>query len=113
MDRIEEIEAAINNLPPEDFRRIANWFRERYQSLWDQQLDSDASTGRLDFFLRKSRQSPSKTFSAIGQSGGEICRDAPVLDHCFLEAGSAFATALAIIKQIQVSEAVTEVSGAD
>jgi hypothetical protein len=51
MDRVEEIEAAINDLPPEDLRRIANWFRERDQSLWDQQLDRDGSTGRLDFLF--------------------------------------------------------------
>lgn len=53
MDRVEEIEAAINDLPTEDFRRIANWFRERDQSLWDQQLDSDASSGKLDFLFEE------------------------------------------------------------
>lgn len=51
MDRVEEIEAAINDLPPEDFRRIANWVRERDQSLWDQQLDS--SSGKLDFLFEE------------------------------------------------------------
>ena len=53
MDRVEEIEAAINELPPEDFRRIANWFRERDQSVWDQQLDSDVSSGKLDFLFEE------------------------------------------------------------
>jgi hypothetical protein len=53
MGRVEEIEAAINDLPPEEFRRFANWFRERDQSLWDQQLDSDASSGRLDFLFEE------------------------------------------------------------
>jgi hypothetical protein len=53
MDRVEEIEAAINDLPPEDFRRIAKWFRERDQSVWDQQLDSDSSIGRLDFLFEE------------------------------------------------------------
>jgi hypothetical protein len=53
MGRVEEIEAAINDLPPEDFRRIAIWFRERDQLLWDQQLDNDASTGRLDFLFEE------------------------------------------------------------
>jgi hypothetical protein len=51
MDRVEEIEAAINNLPPEDFRRIANWLRERDQALWDQQMDRDAGAGKLDFLF--------------------------------------------------------------
>jgi len=53
MDRVEEIEAAMNDLPPEDFRRIITWFRERDPSLWDQQLDSDASTARLDFLFEE------------------------------------------------------------
>jgi len=26
VDRVEEIEAAIASLPPEEFRRIAQWF---------------------------------------------------------------------------------------
>jgi hypothetical protein len=54
MDKVEEIEAAINQLPPEDFRRIANWLLERDQGLWDQQLDSDGSAGRLDFLFEES-----------------------------------------------------------
>jgi hypothetical protein len=27
MDRVEEIEAAIQGLPPEDYKRLAQWFR--------------------------------------------------------------------------------------
>ena len=53
MDQVEEIEAAISNLPPEDFRRIANWLQERDQSLWDQQLDSDSSRSKLDFLFEE------------------------------------------------------------
>ncbi len=51
MDRVEEIEAAIDSLPPEEFRRIAQWFRQRDQELWDQQLDRDSSSGKLDFLF--------------------------------------------------------------
>lgn len=53
MDRVEEIEAAINDLPPEDFRRIANWLLDRDQALWDQQMDSDACAGKLDFLFEE------------------------------------------------------------
>ncbi len=56
MDRVEEIEAAIKSLPPEEFRRIAQWFRERDQALWDQQLDRDASAGKLDFLFEESKR---------------------------------------------------------
>ncbi|MFN0172323.1 MAG: hypothetical protein ACKV22_38460 [Bryobacteraceae bacterium] len=51
MDRIEEIEAAISDLPPEDFRRILQWFRALEQTRWDEQLDRDSSAGKLDFLF--------------------------------------------------------------
>jgi hypothetical protein len=51
MDRVEEIEAAIASLPPEEFRRLAQWFRAREQAQWDEQLDSDSPSGRLDFLF--------------------------------------------------------------
>lgn len=51
MDRVEEIEAAIASLPPEEFRRLAQWFRAREQAEWDEQLDSDSASGKLDFLF--------------------------------------------------------------
>lgn len=51
MDRVEEIEAAIDGLPPEEFRRIAQWFRERDQALWNAQLDADSQSHKLDFLF--------------------------------------------------------------
>jgi len=54
MDRVEEIESAITSLPPEEYRRFVDWFREREQARWDQQMDQDSATGRLDFLFRES-----------------------------------------------------------
>jgi hypothetical protein len=51
MDQVEEIEAAIARLPPEEFRRLAQWFRAREQAQWDEQLDSDSASGQLDFLF--------------------------------------------------------------
>lgn len=51
MDRVEEIEAAINRLTPEEYRRIAQWFRELDQTRWDEQMDHDSVTGKLDFLF--------------------------------------------------------------
>ncbi|HUI54197.1 MAG TPA: hypothetical protein VLY04_04455 [Bryobacteraceae bacterium] len=48
MDRVEDIEAAIKALPPEDYRRFSEWFRELEQSRWDEQLDHDSASGKLD-----------------------------------------------------------------
>jgi hypothetical protein len=56
MDRVEEIEAAIAGLPPEEFRRIAQWFYERDQSLWDEQVDSDSASGKLDFLFEEAER---------------------------------------------------------
>jgi hypothetical protein len=53
MDRVEEIESAIENLPPEDFTRIARWFRDRDHELWDRELDADSASGRLDFLFEE------------------------------------------------------------
>jgi len=51
MERVEDIEAAITNLPPEDYRRLVEWFREREQTRWDDQLDQDSAAGKLDFLF--------------------------------------------------------------
>jgi hypothetical protein len=53
MDRVEEIETAITNLPPEDYQRLVDWFRTREQTRWDEQMDQDSVTGRLDFLFRE------------------------------------------------------------
>lgn len=51
MDRVEEIEAAIRSLPPEEHQRLADWFRAREQTRWDEQIDRDSAAGRLDFLF--------------------------------------------------------------
>ena len=48
MDRVEEIESTISGLPPEDFRRIAQWFLALQQTRWDEQMDRDSASGKLD-----------------------------------------------------------------
>ena len=53
MSRVEEIEAAIDRLPPEEFRRIVQWLIEREQMRWDEQMDRDSASGKLDFLLEE------------------------------------------------------------
>ena len=53
MDRVEEIETAITSLPPEDYRRLADWFYTREQSRWAEQIDQDSVAGKLDFLFRE------------------------------------------------------------
>jgi len=51
MDRVEEIESAIDRLPPEDYKRVVAWLLDHEQSRWDEQMDRDSSEGRLDFLF--------------------------------------------------------------
>jgi hypothetical protein len=53
MDRVEEIEAAITHLPPDEYLRLVDWFRAREQTRWDAQMDRDSAAGRLDFLFRE------------------------------------------------------------
>jgi hypothetical protein len=56
MDRVEEIETAIDALPPDELERFAARFRERDQQLWDRQLDRDSASGRLDFLFEEAER---------------------------------------------------------
>ena len=60
MDRVEEIEAAIDGLPPEEYRRIVQWFRVREQERWDEQMDRDSSAGKLDFLFEEAESESTK-----------------------------------------------------
>ena len=60
MGRVEQIEAAIAGLPPEEYRRIVQWFRVREQTRWDDQLDSDSAAGKLDFLFDEAESESTK-----------------------------------------------------
>jgi hypothetical protein len=51
MDRVEEIEDAISGLAPDEYQRFVQWFRTREQLRWDEQLDRDSASGKLDFLF--------------------------------------------------------------
>jgi len=53
MDRVEEIEAAVSDLAPEEYQRFAEWFRAREQTRWDEQVDRDTLAGKLDFLFEE------------------------------------------------------------
>lgn len=53
MSRVEQIEHAIEELSPEEFAVIARWFQEKDQQRWDEQLDADSASGKLDFLFEE------------------------------------------------------------
>lgn len=48
MSTLEQIEAAILQLPPEEFQKLLEWFFELDYQRWDEQLEKDINEGRLD-----------------------------------------------------------------
>jgi hypothetical protein len=53
---VEDIENAILKLNPQDYARFLEWFRERDQQVWDEQMDHDAASGKLDFIRQGARE---------------------------------------------------------
>jgi hypothetical protein len=45
---IEEIEQAVQQLPPEQLAAFRAWFAEFEAAAWDRQIENDVSAGRLD-----------------------------------------------------------------
>jgi hypothetical protein len=45
---ITEIEQAIIQLPPQDFKQLRDWFEELEAQKWDEQIERDAKSGKLD-----------------------------------------------------------------
>jgi hypothetical protein len=45
---VQEIEAAIDKLPPGEFLALVDRLRERHSETWDRQIEADAQSGKLD-----------------------------------------------------------------
>ena len=55
MNRVEELEHAIEALSADEFDALATRVLEIQQKRWDRQLDQDATAGRLDFLIEEAR----------------------------------------------------------
>jgi hypothetical protein len=45
---IEDVEKAVAKLPPDQFAKFRAWFEEFEAARFDQKIERDANTGRLD-----------------------------------------------------------------
>jgi hypothetical protein len=48
MSTIEQIEAAILTLPPEQFQQLRQWILDIDYQRWDEQLEQDIAEGKLE-----------------------------------------------------------------
>ena len=53
---VKEIENAIASLPPSEIAELAKWFEEFHAQIWDQQIERDLKSGRLDSLLEEAKQ---------------------------------------------------------
>lgn len=60
MIQVEQIQAAIEALPREDFERLREWFAEKDWLLWDEQLEADVADGKLDFLFEEAMAAKSQ-----------------------------------------------------
>ena len=56
MTSIEQIEQAVASLPLDEYRQFRNWFIEREWAAWDQQIEADSISGKLDFLMREAEE---------------------------------------------------------
>ncbi len=48
---VREIENAITQLPTDELVELVMWLEEYYAAVWEQQIEQDLETGRLDDLL--------------------------------------------------------------
>jgi hypothetical protein len=53
MCTVDDIEAAIERLPRDQFFQLLAWLRGRFEDEWDRQIEDDLKAGRLDEFARE------------------------------------------------------------
>jgi hypothetical protein len=55
MSEVEQLEKQIENLSPEDLSKFRTWFSEFNTRLWDQQIEADSKSGKLDGLIAEAR----------------------------------------------------------
>ena len=50
MTSVAEIKQAILNLTEEEYAEMVDWFYSLEEEEWDQQIEEDATSGKLAFF---------------------------------------------------------------
>lgn len=53
MTTLPDIEAAIKQLSENDVRQLSVWLQEYLDEMWDQQIEADLGSGKLDKLIAK------------------------------------------------------------
>ncbi|HSV99304.1 MAG TPA: hypothetical protein VLI39_03970 [Sedimentisphaerales bacterium] len=57
---MNQIKAAIEALPEEEYAQLRQWFSERDWRKWDEQIEADSESGRLDFLIQEALDEKAK-----------------------------------------------------
>jgi hypothetical protein len=55
MRNVKSIEDAVRSLPPQDLAEFRRWFAEYDAREWDEQIEQDVASGKLDALLDEAR----------------------------------------------------------
>ncbi|MDE0159231.1 MAG: hypothetical protein OXI02_05890 [Candidatus Dadabacteria bacterium] len=53
MSTVEEIKSAISALSKEDCVHLREWFSEKDWKQWEEEIEKDSSSGKLDFLMEE------------------------------------------------------------
>lgn len=51
--QIEQLQTEIETLSEEEFAQLRRWFAEKDWERWDQQIEADAASGKLDLLINE------------------------------------------------------------
>ncbi len=60
MSTVEKILRSIESLSEEEYARLREWFAERDWEKWDNQLEEDSESGKLDFLIEEASDEKEK-----------------------------------------------------
>ena len=53
MSKVDELKSAIAALPENEFVELRQWFSEKDWQNWDEQIEADSKSGKLDFLIKE------------------------------------------------------------
>jgi hypothetical protein len=55
MSTVKQIEAEILKLSPQELSQLADWVLDLDEQRWDDQIEQDIATGKLDFLAQEAQ----------------------------------------------------------
>jgi len=53
MSTVQEIESAIEQLPPSQLSQLSQWFEDYLERIWDARMEADAKAGKFAHFKQE------------------------------------------------------------